>query len=96
MLNQEKMPLKTFWEAVEQRLAECSADELRTILRAMAWETPPLGRQAFLDKLARSEDSTLAARQAIQQEDLLADIDDLVRGTSMSTTRTAWDLTRNL
>ena len=73
------MPLKTFWEAVEQRLADRSADGLRTILRAMAWETPPLDRHAFLEKLERSEAATLAAQQAIQQEDLLVDIDDLVR-----------------
>jgi hypothetical protein len=79
MSHSEKLPLKTFWEAVERRLAACSGDELRTILRAMAWETPPLQRQAFLEKLERSEEATLAARQAIQQEDLLADIDDLVR-----------------
>jgi hypothetical protein len=79
MSHSEKLPLKTFWEAVERWLAACSADELRTILRAMAWETPPLGRQSFLEKLKRSEETTLAARQAIEQEDLLADIDDVYR-----------------
>jgi hypothetical protein len=79
MSNIEKMPMKAFWEGVEQRLHACSADELRTILRAMAWETPPLERQAFLEKLERSEETTLAARQTIQQEDLLTDIDDLGR-----------------
>jgi hypothetical protein len=40
-----KMSLKTFWEAVEQRLAIYSADELRAVLRGMAQETPPSGRR---------------------------------------------------
>jgi hypothetical protein len=79
MSNHTKMSLKAFWEAVEGRLNACSVDELRSILRAMAWETPPLERQAFLQKLERSEEATLAARQTIQQEDLLADIDDVGR-----------------
>ena len=92
MSNQKKMSLKTVWEVVEQRLAACSADELRTILRAMAWETPPLERQTFLDKLEQSEEATLAARQAVEQEDLLVDIDDLAREleTSMENAD-AWD-----
>ena len=79
MAHTDKIPLKTFWEAVEQRLAACSADELRAILRAMAWETPPTRRQTFLDKLKPVEEATIAARQAVQQEDLLADIDDLAQ-----------------
>jgi hypothetical protein len=79
MAGAEKMPLKTFWEAVEQRLAACSVDELRAILRAMAGETPPTGRQAFLDKLEPVEETMIAAQQAIEQEDLLADITDLVQ-----------------
>jgi hypothetical protein len=91
-MSNQKMSLKTFWEAVERRLAACSADELRTILRAMAWETPPLERQAFLDKLERSEAATLAAQHAVEQEDLLVDIDDLVREleTAMENAD-AWD-----
>lgn len=79
MANAEKIPLKTFWEAVEQRLAACSAEELRAILRAMAQETPPTGRQAFLTKLEPVEETAVAAQQAIQQEDLLADIADLAQ-----------------
>lgn len=78
MWHAEKMSLKAFWEAVEQRLAACSADELRAILRAMAQGTPPPERQAFLAKLKPIEEATITAQQAIQQEDLLADIADLV------------------
>ena len=87
-----KMSLKTFWEQVEARLATCSTDELRSILRAMAWETAPMERQAFLDKLERSEESSLAATRVIQQEDLLADIDDLARELqAMMETADAWE-----
>jgi hypothetical protein len=78
MSRTEKMPLKTFWEAVEGRLVACSADELRAILRAMARETPPSGRRAFLEKL-QIEEASIAAEQAIQQEELLAEIDDLAQ-----------------
>jgi len=77
MERAEKMPLKAFWEAVEQRLALCSADELRTILRAMAWKTPPAQRQTFLEKLEPVEEGTATVQQVIQQEDLLVDIEDL-------------------
>jgi hypothetical protein len=73
----EKMSLKAFWEAVEQRLAGCSSDELRDILLAMAQETPPSGRQAFLAKLKPRAAAVDAVREAAAQEDLLADIDDL-------------------
>ena len=79
MASTDKMSLRAFWEAVEQRLAAYSADELRAILRAMARETLPSGRRAFLASLEPGEGPALAASQVIQQEDLLADIDDLAR-----------------
>ena len=75
----DKISLKVFWEAVEQQLAAYSTDELRAILRAMAQETPPSGRRAFLARLERVEGAAVAASQVIQQEDLLADIDDLAQ-----------------
>jgi len=71
------MSLKSFWEAVEQRLAAYSADELRAILRAMAQETPPTERQAFLARLKPIAETAAAVQQALRQEDLLADIADL-------------------
>lgn len=74
-----KMSLKAFWEAVEQRLAACSADDLRAILRTMAQETPPTGRQIFLARLKPVEGATMAAPPVIQQEELLADVDDLAQ-----------------
>src|SRR3990172_12838530 len=79
MPHVDKMSMKAFWEAVERRLAACSTDELRAILRAMAQETPPAARQAFLDKLRPLPGTDAAIQQAVQQEDLLADIDDLAR-----------------
>lgn len=82
MTNPEKIPLKTFWDTVEQRLATCSAEELRNILRAMAQEMPPSERQAFLDRLKPREEAIEAVEQAIGQEDLLADIDDVVQELS--------------
>ncbi len=73
----ENIPLKAFWDALEQRLAVCSADELRAILRAMAQETPPGERPAFLAKLEPVA-AAITVQQEIEQEDLLADIEDLV------------------
>ena len=35
-MPEDTIPLKRFFEAVEERLSACSADELRSILRAMA------------------------------------------------------------
>ena len=45
----EQLSLKAFWDTVEQRLAGCSAEELRAIVRALAQATPATERQAFLD-----------------------------------------------
>ncbi len=77
MSRTEKLSLKAFWEALEKRLAACSADELRAILRALAQETTPTERQVFLDKL-KPVKAGAAAQEALRQDDLLTDIDDLV------------------
>lgn len=79
MSHLEKIPVKVFWETLEQRLAACSTEELRAILRAMAQETPSAERAAFLAKLKPVEPVLLTGQQTIQQEDLLADIDDLLQ-----------------
>jgi hypothetical protein len=76
MRQAEKLSLKAFWDTVERRLAECSADELRAILRAMAQDTLPMQRQTFLSGLEPAGNIT-AALQSVSQEDLLADIDEL-------------------
>jgi len=77
MRRTEKMSLKAFWDAVERKLATHSADELKSILRGMAQETPPMGRQAFLAKLKPAAEVDAVVQRAMGQEDLLADIDDL-------------------
>jgi hypothetical protein len=77
-VNMERVSVKAFWAAVEQRLAECSPDELRTILRAMAWAMSPAERQRFLDQLQVVEEATPAAQSVLQQEELLGDTDDFL------------------
>uniref|UniRef100_A0A832EKQ7 Uncharacterized protein n=1 Tax=Desulfacinum infernum TaxID=35837 RepID=A0A832EKQ7_9BACT len=69
------LPLKIFWETLERRLAEASADELRAILRAMAVEVIPTERSSFLARLGVGPVSALPKRTP--WENLLADIDDL-------------------
>jgi hypothetical protein len=73
----DKISLKTFWEAVERRLAASSAEELRAVLRTMAQETSPSGRQAFLDRLGASQAGVAGIEQEIEAESLLDDIADL-------------------
>ncbi len=88
MSTLDKIPLKTFWEAVERRLAACSTKELRAILRAMAQETPPARRQTFLGKLERTAGPVAAsAQEVMQQDDLLADIEDLTQELKEATKR---------
>ncbi|GIV76445.1 MAG: hypothetical protein KatS3mg050_0839 [Litorilinea sp.] len=70
-----KLSLKTFWEAVEQRLAECSADELRDILRGMARHVSPSARGEFLAQLGAGVVSS--PTPATPWEALLDDIEDL-------------------
>lgn len=82
MRNSKKLPLKSFLDAVEQRLAACSMAELRSILRAMAQQTPPSGRQAFLDQLKARAEIDETVQEALRQADLLADIDDTVQELS--------------
>ncbi len=78
MPRTDKLSLKTFWDAVEGQLAALSTDELRSILRALAVETRPLERRAFLDKLKPAKQVAARARKAAADDELLSDIDDLV------------------
>jgi hypothetical protein len=77
MSRGEKLSLKAFWEAVEQRLAACSAEELRAILRAMARKTLPVERRAFLDTLQPEVATAAHVQEVVGQKELLADIADL-------------------
>jgi hypothetical protein len=71
-----KMPLKTFFETVEQRLADCSVEELRDILRSMAQQTSPSERQTFLEKLRSPAEMGSLSQQA-PKGDLLDEIESL-------------------
>ena len=77
MPSGDKIPLKTFLDSVEQRLSACSADELRAIIRSMAQIIPPSKRGVFLEQLNISPETITAAKQVLQ-EDLLAEIMDLM------------------
>ena len=80
----EKISLKEFWEKLEKRIAGYSADELRSILRAMAEEMLPQQRQIFIDKLKPRKESADATQRLIRQDELLSDIDDFVSELSES------------
>lgn len=77
MASDGKISRKVFWELVEQRLAACSAGELRAILRAMAQETLSSGRRAFLSRLDVGAAAVVTAAQVIRPEDLPDAIKDL-------------------
>jgi len=79
MSQSEKISLKAFWEAVEQKLVKYSADELRAILRALAQETPPTERIAFLAKLKPVKGAAASVQKKLREDKLLDEIDDLVQ-----------------
>ena len=72
----DKISLKAFWEKMEKKIGGYSADELRSILRAMAEETLPQQRRVFLDKLKPRKESADVEQRLIGQDELLSDIDD--------------------
>ena len=74
----DHISLKAFWDAVEQRLAACSVDDLRAILRTMAQEALPSGRQAFLERLTIMPEAGVQPSNTVPQDVLLADIDDWI------------------
>ena len=76
MPGTKKMSLKVFWERLEQRLAACSAEELRAIIEGMAQSVQPLAREGFLQKLRPATQPT-GAEQPVSGEDLLAEIESL-------------------
>ncbi len=78
MCETTKLSVKAFWEAVEAQLAACSAEDLRAILRALAQETPPAGRAAFLARIKPSA-TEMSAPPVMPPADLLADIADLAQ-----------------
>src|SRR5262245_15974307 len=77
MAMETRLSSKAFWDAVEQRLTMCSAEELRAIVRALAQATPPPQRQAFLDALPPVTVTAAVVQHESAPETLLADIDTL-------------------
>jgi hypothetical protein len=77
MYMETKLSCTAFWDAVEQRLTACSAEELRAIVRALAQATPPAQRQAFLDTLQPLAATATVVQPEPAPEALLADIDAL-------------------
>ena len=77
-MPEDTIPLRRFFEAVEERLSACSADELRSILRAMAQVVAPKDRQGFLEALVPGKEARDVIQSALRQDDLLSEIDDLV------------------
>ena len=77
-MPENPLPLKRFFEAVEERLTASSADELRSILRAMARDVAPKDREEFLEALVPSQDALDVIQDILRQDDLLAEIDDLL------------------
>ncbi|MBI5715879.1 MAG: hypothetical protein HZC38_20970 [Chloroflexi bacterium] len=75
----DKVSLKAFWEKMEKKISGYSAEELRSILRAMAEETLPQQRQVFLDKLKPQKEIADVTLRLIGQDELLSDIDDFAR-----------------
>ena len=71
---EQQLSLKTFWDAVEQRLAVCSAEELRAVVRALALATPATEWQAFLHTIQPMAETTPVVPPAPTSETLLMDI----------------------
>jgi len=92
-MPEDTIPLKRFFEALEERLSACSADELRSILRAMAQVVTPKERQGFLEALVPSKEARDVIQSALRQDDLLSEIDDLVAEIreEMETAEDAYD-----
>jgi hypothetical protein len=66
----ERISLKAFWEAVEERLAACSADELRAIQRSLAQATPPAQRGALLDQLKPAKGPSAAIQKKLRPDEI--------------------------
>ena len=74
MQRREQLSLRAFWDAVEHRLAVCSAEELRAVVRALARATPATARQAFLTTMQLMAETTPAVPPVSVPEALLVDI----------------------
>src|SRR5262245_56551717 len=74
MQRREQLSLRAFWEAVEHRLAVCSTEELRAVVRALARATPATARQAFLTTMQLMAETTPVVPPEPVPDELLVDI----------------------
>ena len=81
----EKLPLKIFREAVESLLEDCSPEELRTLLRALAARVRPSERLSFLQSLR----TPFSPADLLRQHELLEDIAELAQ--ALPAKSKAWD-----
>ena len=72
----ERLPLKTYLDTVEQKLAQYSADQLRAILRQLAQQQDPEQRQSFLAQLQPPDENLTPVQQKLQ-DSLLDEIASL-------------------
>jgi tetratricopeptide (TPR) repeat protein len=89
---EQQLSLQAFWDAVEQRLAACSAEELRAIVRALAQATPATERQAFLERMPPMAEAGAVVPPEPLPEALLADIAALADELQAATAEAeGWD-----
>src|SRR5262245_46496124 len=92
MQHIEQLSLRAFWDAVEHRLAGCSAEELCAIVRALAQATPAPARQAFLTTMQLMAETTPVVPPVSVPEELLVDIAALADALQAATEAAAgWD-----
>src|SRR5262252_5495083 len=89
---EQQLSLKAFWDAVEQRLALCSAEDLRAVVRALALATPATEWQAFLHTIQPMAGTTPVVPPAPTPETLLMDITALADELQAATEEAeVWD-----
>src|SRR4029450_7299885 len=92
MQRREQLSLRAFWDAVEHRLAGCSAEELCAIVRALAQATPATARQAFLTTMQLMAETTPVVPPVSVPEELLVDIAALADALQAATEEAkGWD-----
>ncbi len=89
---EQQLSLTAFWDAVEQRLAVCSAEELRAVVRALARATPATAWQAFLNTMQLVAETTPVVPPGPAPEELLVDIAALADELQAATAEAeGWD-----
>src|SRR5215831_20913458 len=89
---EQQLSLKAFWDAVEQRLALCSAEDLCAVVRVLALATSATEWQAFLHTIQPMAGTTAVVPPAPTPETLLMDITALADELQAATEEAeVWD-----